>query len=208
MTIAAVIVCFFLFEFAKNFIYKPARASMLYKQGYVLLENEDFPQSETKFNEAVKYNLQKKWFFKYAHGYKDHKQYLRAEQMFKNILYCFKHDLIAGLEYASMELEDLANYEKTEQILLRDVLDYHVNDMNGILLLGDNYLEWATEKDPSKYPGGPARKAVPGRQSASAGAGRAIASAASASMASLNACPSSGAYAAISLFSVSRETWR
>lgn len=151
LTIAAVIVCFFLFEFAKNFIYKPARASMLYKQGYVLLENEDFPQSETKFNEAVKYNLQKKWFFKYAHGYKDHKQYLRAEQMFKNILYCFKHDLTAGLEYASMELEDLANYEKTEQILLRDVLDYHVNDMNGILLLGDNYLEWATEKDPSKY---------------------------------------------------------
>ncbi len=151
LTIAAVIVCFFLFEFAKNFIYKPARASMLYKQGYVLLENEDFPQSETKFNEAVKYNLQKKWFFKYARGYKDHKQYLRAEQMFKNILYCFKHDLTAGLEYASMELEDLANYEKTEQILLRDVLDYHVNDMNGILLLGDNYLEWATEKDPSKY---------------------------------------------------------
>ena len=87
LTIAAVIVCFFLFEFAKNFIYKPARASMLYKQGYVLLENEDFPQSETKFNEAVKYNFQKKWFFKYAHGYKDHKQYLRAEQMFKNILY-------------------------------------------------------------------------------------------------------------------------
>lgn len=150
-SIAAVIIFFFLFEFTKNFIYKPARASILYKQGYTLLENEDFPQSETKFNEAVKYDLQKKWFFKYARGYKDHKQYIRAEQMFRNILYCFKHDLKAGLEYASMELEDLANYERAEQILLREVLDYHVNDMSGMLLLGDNYLEWAAEKDPSKF---------------------------------------------------------
>ena len=148
---AAVIVCFFLFEFAKNFIYKPARASMLYKQGYALLESEDFPQSETKFNEATKYSLQRKWFFNYARGYRNHKQYIRAEQMYKNILYCFNHDKTGGLEYAAMELNDLANYEKVENILLRQVLDFHVNDQDGILLLGDNYLEWATEKDSSKF---------------------------------------------------------
>ena len=50
-----------------------------------------------------------------------------------------------------MELNDLANYEKVENILLRQVLDFHVNDQDGILLLGDNYLEWATEKDSSKF---------------------------------------------------------
>ena len=151
VSVAAVIVCFFLFEFAKNFIYKPARASMLYKQGYELLESEDFPQSETKFNEATKYSLQRKWFFNYARGYRNHKQYIRAEQMYKNILYCFNHDKTGGLEYAAMELNDLANYEKVENILLRQVLDFHVNDQDGILLLGDNYLEWATEKDSSKF---------------------------------------------------------
>ena len=151
VSVAAVIVCFFLFEFAKNFIYKPARASMLYKQGYALLESEDFPQSETKFNEATKYSLQRKWFFNYARGYRNHKQYIRAEQMYKNILYCFDHDKTGGLEYAAMELNDLANYEKVENILLRQVLDFHVNDQDGILLLGDNYLEWATEKDSSKF---------------------------------------------------------
>ena len=151
VSVAAVIVCFFLFEFAKNFIYKPARASMLYKQGYALLESEDFPQSETKFNEATKYSLQRKWFFNYARGYRNHKQYIRAEQMYKNILYCFNHDKTGGLEYAAMELNDLANYEKVENILLRQVLDFHVNDQDGILLLGDNYLEWATEKDSSKF---------------------------------------------------------
>ena len=151
VSVAAVIVCFFLFEFAKNFIYKPARASMLYKQGYALLESEDFPQSETKFNEATKYSLQRKWFFNYARGYRNHKQYIRAEQMYKNILYCFNHDKTGGLEYAAMELNDLANYEKVENILLRQVLDFHVNDQDGILLLGDNYLEWATEKGSSKF---------------------------------------------------------
>ncbi len=151
VSIAAVIVCFFLFEFAKYFIYKPARANSLYRQGYTLLEQEDFPQSETKFMAATQYQLQKKWFFKYAHGYKDHKQYIRAEQMYKNILYNFKFDKTAGLEYAEMETYELANYEAAEKILLRDVLDHHINDADGILALGDNYLEWATEKDPEKY---------------------------------------------------------
>lgn len=151
ISIAAIIVCFFMFEFTKNFIYKPARAASLYKQGYVLLENEDFPQSESKFREATKFNLQRKWFFRYAHGYQAHKQYIRAEQMYKNILRCFRHDKQAGLEYAAMELNDLANYEKAEQVLLREVLDYHVNDQDGILLLGDNYLEWATEKNSEKF---------------------------------------------------------
>ncbi len=151
VSIAAIIVCFFMFQFTKNFIYKPARAASLYRQGYVLLESEDFPQSESKFNEATKYSLQRKWFFRYAHGYQDHKQYIRAEQMYRKILYCFNHDKQAGLEYAYMELNDLANYEKAEQVLLREVLDHHVNDQDGMLLLGDNYLEWATEKDPEKF---------------------------------------------------------
>ena len=70
--------------------------------------------------------------------------------MYTNILYCFKHDKAAGLEYADMELSDLANYEKAEDIVRREVLDYHINDSDGILLLGDIFLEWGTEKDPEK----------------------------------------------------------
>ena len=69
----------------------------------------------------------------------------------RNILYCFDFDKTAGLEFAEMEYKDLANYEKAEQILLRDVLDHHINDADGILMLGDNYLEWAEEKNPEKY---------------------------------------------------------
>ncbi len=152
MSLIGALLVWLVFMFSKFYIYEPAMANHLYKQGYNLLEAESYPQSEEKFNEAVKYNLQKKWFFKYAHGYRDHKQYVRAEQMYVGILRTFKFDKTAGLEYAQMELNDLANYSKAEEVVLRDILDHHVNDPDGILLLGDIYLEWATEKDASKFP--------------------------------------------------------
>ena len=151
MVAAAAVVLVGLYLFGKNFIVRPMIANSLYKQGYEYLEQADYPQSEVKFVAATKYSMKKKWFFKYARGYREKKQYIRAEQMYVNILKCFSQDKIAGLEYAQMELDDLANYEKAEQILLREVLDYHINDQDALLLLGDTYLEWATEKDSSKF---------------------------------------------------------
>jgi len=145
-----VLVSIGLFNFGKNCIYRPLKANSLYKQGYALLQATEYPQSEMKFEEAAGIRLNKKWFYKYARGYRQHKQYKRAEKMYKNILYCFRHDKEAGLEYAGMELNDLANYEKAEEIVRREVLDYHINDADGILLLGDVFLEWGTEKDSSK----------------------------------------------------------
>ncbi len=144
------VVGFGLFQFGKNCIYIPAKANHLYKQGYAMLEADEYPQSEIKFTEATTYRLNKKWFFKYARGYRAHKQYIRAEWMYQNILNYFKHNKEAGLEYANMELYDLANYEKAEEVCRRQILDFHVNDADGILLLGDTYLEWGTEKDPEK----------------------------------------------------------
>lgn len=151
--IVAVVVFFVgwgIFKFVQNNVYRPLRASHYYKQGYVLLEQEEYPSSEIKFNQAIEYRYNKKWFFKYARGYKNHKQYQRAEKMYENILICFNHDKQAGLEYADMELNELANYEKAEEIVKRQILDYHINDKDGILKLGDVYLEWGTEKEPEK----------------------------------------------------------
>lgn len=145
------LVGFGIFQFVRNCIYIPAKAVSLYKQGYALLEADEYPQSELKFNEAVEYKINKKWFFNYARGYRNHKQYQRAEDMYDNILKRFKHDKSAGLEYANMELQDIGNYPKAEEIVRRQVLDWHINDPDGILTLGDTFLEWATEKDPSKF---------------------------------------------------------
>ena len=140
-----------LFNFTKHCIYIPAKANGLYKQGYALIEQNEFPQSKVKFDSAVRYRLSKNWFFKYARAYREKKQYQRSAQMYTNILRCFNNDKTAGLEYAQMELDDLANYERAEEILRREVLDYHVNDPDGILMLGDVFLEWGTEKDASKF---------------------------------------------------------
>ena len=139
-----------LFQFSKNCIYKPLKANSLYKHGYALLEADEYPQSEMKFEQAVKYRISKKWFFNYARGYRKHKQYQRASTMYDRILSYFKHDKTAGLEYADMELNEMANYERAEEIVRREVLDYHINDADGILKLGDIFLEWGTEKDPAK----------------------------------------------------------
>lgn len=139
-----------LVKFTDYCIYRPLKANSLYKQGYALLEADEYPQAEMRFEEAAKKRINKKWFFRYARGYREHKQYQRAGKMYQNILRYFKHDKMAGLEYADMELNDLANYERAEEIVRREVLDYHINDADGILKLGDVFLEWGTEKDPSK----------------------------------------------------------
>ncbi len=139
-----------LVKFTNYCIVRPIWANSLYKQGYALLEADEYPQAEMRFEKAVEKRINKKWFFKYARGYREHKQYQRAGVMYQRILAYFKHDKIAGLEYADMELNDLANYERAEEIVRREVLDYHINDADGILKLGDVFLEWGTEKDPSK----------------------------------------------------------
>ena len=139
-----------LFKFTSNCIIRPLKANSLYKQGYALLEADEYPQSEMMFNAAAEKRINKKWFFKYARGYRAHKQYQRAGRTYQSILRYFRHNKEAGLEYADMELNDLANYERAEEIVRREVLDYHVNDPDGILKLGDVFLEWGTEKDPEK----------------------------------------------------------
>ncbi len=149
--IFAAMILFCLGYLGHRFVYKPLMAEKLYKEGYALIERDEFPQSEEKFNDALRYKSKKKWFFKYAQGYRRKKQYDRAELFYKNILKRFNHDKQAGLEYAQMEVDDLANYELAEEILKREVLDNHVNDADGILALGDTYLEWGTERDPAKF---------------------------------------------------------
>ncbi|MCQ2587176.1 MAG: hypothetical protein MJ174_03600 [Treponema sp.] len=139
-----------IFNFTKYVIVIPAQAESLYKQGYALLEADEYPQSEIKFNEAAKKKMKKKWFFKYARGYRERKQYQRAEKMYKNTLHYFNHDKEAGLEYADMALNDLADYAGAENIVRREILDYHADDPDAKLLLGDIFLEWGTEKDPEK----------------------------------------------------------
>ena len=151
-TAAAALIIYCIFTLTNNLIYKPLRASSLYKQGYALLEDSQFPQSEERFNQALVFHPVKKWFFRYAEGYKGKRQYERSRMMYRAILNRYNHDKKAGLDWADMEIYDLLNYEEGERILKREVLDYHVNDPAALLALGDCYLEWATERADDKFP--------------------------------------------------------
>ena len=134
-----------------RFVVRPVKAEMLYSEGYTLIENGLYPQSEVKFNEAVYYKPKKSWFYKYARAYSDHKQYERASEMYERLIQRYDYEKKAGIEYARMELDELADYSKAEEITRRYVLDRHINDADGMLLLGDIFLEWATNNDSSKF---------------------------------------------------------
>ena len=148
---AAAILIFCIFILTNTFIYKPVKAWTLYREGLELLNEEQYSLSEDKFNQALVYNPDKDWFFTYAQAYRRHKQYDRARMMYRAILQRYDHDRNAGIQWAEMELDDLYNYEESERILKKDVLVYNINDKDAILLLGDTYLDWATEKDPEQY---------------------------------------------------------
>ncbi len=146
-TAAAAVVVFIFFNLINQFIYKPLKANSLYKQGYVLIQEEQYPQSLDKFNEAITYNPVKKWFYIYADGYREHKQYDRARLMYKSILARYKHEKKAGMSWANMEIYETYNYQEAERIIKREILDYYINDADALLLMGDMYLDWAENSD-------------------------------------------------------------
>jgi len=152
VAVASIAVIWTLVFLTNKFIYRPLMAEKLYKEGYELLHESMYPQAELTFAEAVSYKPKKKWFFSYARAYREKYQYDRSRTMYERILSRFKNDKTAGIEYANMELYDLANYEFAEEIVKRKILDHHINDKDAMLLLGDVYLEWATERDSERFP--------------------------------------------------------
>lgn len=133
-----------------QFIYRPVSAEGLYKRGFQAIQEERYPQSMELFDQAVERWEKKRWYFTFARGYRDKNQYISAETIYTRLLDRFDNDLNGGLEYAEMLRSDLRNFEKAETILRRRVLDYHINNLDGLLLLGDVFLDWA-EEDPEKY---------------------------------------------------------
>ncbi len=146
-SIAAIVLgafLFILFYLGSTFVYRPIMAEILYNDGYTLIENDLYEQSEIKFNEAMSYQVKKRWFFEYARAYRDKNQFERARNMYNQLVLRFDYDKEGAMEYARMELEYLANYERAEEITNRYILDNYINDEDAMLLLGDIYLDWAT----------------------------------------------------------------
>ncbi|UTC58411.1 tetratricopeptide repeat protein [Treponema sp. OMZ 305] len=150
MSAIALILVFCISVLSWQFIYKPIRSEAFYKTGYSYLENGQYETAIEKFNRAGDYKRKKKWYFSYARAFRAKKQFTAAEKMYLRLIYDFANDKQGGLEYADMLSTDLRNYEKAEAVLRRRVLDHYVNDKDGMLALGDVFMNWADE-DPEKY---------------------------------------------------------
>ncbi|MDR0410192.1 MAG: tetratricopeptide repeat protein [Spirochaetaceae bacterium] len=133
-----------------EFIYKPVRAYTIYKNGYERVQEGEYAQGNRRFSEAFSIHPVKKWFYRYAELFRDEKQYLYAEEKYDELLLRYPNDKKGALDYAAMETDYLRNYEKADRIIRANILDYKLDDREGLLALGDANLAWG-EYDPSRY---------------------------------------------------------
>ena len=139
-----------------KFIYTPLRAERIYKLGYERIGAGEYGRANERFLEAFKIYPKKPWFFSYARAFREVRQYSLAEEKYEELLYFTASrnkrripDKTAVLEYADMETNVIGNYEKADEILRYNLLDYFPFDREGLLALGDNSLIWG-EYEPSR----------------------------------------------------------
>ncbi|MDR1104801.1 MAG: tetratricopeptide repeat protein, partial [Treponema sp.] len=133
-----------------QFIYYPLKAESIYRTGLERLEAGEFERANERFGQAFSIHRKKDWFYRYAEGFREKRQYIYAEQKYDELLAAYPRDRKGVLDYAAMESRELRNYQKAEDLLRRQILDYAPDDYDALLALGDNSLEWG-ETERSKY---------------------------------------------------------
>jgi tetratricopeptide (TPR) repeat protein len=133
-----------------RFIYTPIKAENLYKEGYERLKTGEYARANERFLRAFETHRVKNWFYTYAEGFRDERQYIFAEQKYDELLRVYSRDKKGSLDYAAMETYYLRNYEKADRIIRTNILDWSVNDREGLTALAENNLAWG-ETDPSRY---------------------------------------------------------
>ncbi|MDR1411800.1 MAG: tetratricopeptide repeat protein [Spirochaetaceae bacterium] len=133
----------------RQFIYLPIHAESIYRTGLERIEDGEYERANDRFDQAFRIRRVKNWFYRYAEAFQNERQYIYAEEKYDELLRWYPRDKKGALDYAAMET-NLRNYPKAEHILRSNILDYAVDDQEGLLALGDNYLAWG-EEDPGRY---------------------------------------------------------
>ncbi|MDR2072067.1 MAG: hypothetical protein LBP60_01350, partial [Spirochaetaceae bacterium] len=133
-----------------RFIITPWQAEKLYTQGYETLQAGEYIRANELFRQGLEKYRMKKWFYRYAEGFRDERQYIYAERKYDELLQAYPRDKKGALDYAALESNYIKNYEKADRIIRTNILDYAVNDREGLIALAENNLAWA-ETDPSRY---------------------------------------------------------
>lgn len=132
-----------------RYVYRPFHALTLYGIGYEDLTHDELTRANDYFDRATLEWRIKGWYYRYAEGFIEKKQYAFAAAKYDALLRAYPGDRRGIFDYAHMESAILGNYAKAEQ-LLDLILKAHPFDREALLAAGDNYLAWGGE-DPSKY---------------------------------------------------------
>ncbi|MDR2485261.1 MAG: tetratricopeptide repeat protein [Treponema sp.] len=138
-----------LFYLIHRFVYTPLYADSIYRKGYERIAAGDYARANERFNEALKLHREKKWFYRYAEGFRDSRQYIFAREKYDLLLVNYPLDKKGVMDYAAMETS-LNNYKKADSLLRRNILDYKVDDKDALLAVGDNALAWG-DMEPEQY---------------------------------------------------------
>lgn len=147
--LAALVVLGFLGFLGYRYLYTPLHAGSLYRQGYEALQEDRYETANNYFDEAVDTQAKRQWFFRYADGFIDKKQYYLAGEKYEQLLAYFPGDREAFIDYAVLESEVLGDYQGAEEHLDR-ILDEELYHYDALLYSGDNYMRWAAH-DPGKF---------------------------------------------------------
>jgi tetratricopeptide (TPR) repeat protein len=148
--LAVALVVVSLFYLIHRFVYTPLAANALYKDGYERISAGEYARANEQFRRASLRHRIKKWYYRYAQAFRKFKQYIFAGEKYQELLWFYPRDKQGALDYADMATSELMDYALAEQILRKNILDYAIDDREGLTALGDNFLAWG-EEDPSKY---------------------------------------------------------
>ena len=134
-----------------RFVWQPLSAAANYRRGYEQLQAERYPLANERFARAVNAWPMRRWFFRYAEGFRAKGRFELAAEKYEELLGRWPNDRKAVLDWAAMESMERARFEQADEILHR-ILDRIPTDYDALLAAGDNFLEWAAmEGDPKHF---------------------------------------------------------
>jgi tetratricopeptide (TPR) repeat protein len=133
-----------------RFIINPFIANRIYQDGYERVFTGEYNRANDLFLQAFRRHPVKNWFYRYAEAFRDVRHYQFAERKYDELLRVYPRDKKGALDYAHLETAYLKNYEKADRILRDNILDYTVDDREGLFALAENNLAWGEER-PERY---------------------------------------------------------
>jgi tetratricopeptide (TPR) repeat protein len=146
-----------------RFVVVPLTADSLYRTGYQRIAEDRYPEAETSFAKATAMREFIAWYYRYAEAYAAKRQYILAEKKYASLVAVHPKESKGILAWARLEKDQL-KFEEAVDVLKgaprsvkgeaafgkTGLLSWDYFNKDGLLLLGDVYLDWG-EEDGAKY---------------------------------------------------------